>query len=469
MNIYDLDKRGNMPIYEYLYNCIKKDILSGHLEPEQRLLSKRTMSKIYDIAVITVENAYAQLLVEGYIYGKQRSGYYVSDIAARLIDLPAPSVLEDFSSYEATDKPQDSDIIDLSAGALQRDAFPFASWAKLSRKILLDEEKNLLSAPHPQGVYALRRSICNYLSSAKGLYVKPDNIIVGPGSEYLHQIIIQLIGKSCIVATEDPGYKKVSQIYSASGVRCLHIPVDHKGLVVSELSRHPIRLVHTSPAHHFPTGRIMTIDRRYELINWARESDSYIIEDDYDSEFRLSGRPIPTLASLSQSHTIYMNTFTRSMAPAIRIAYIVLPDRLIDIYRQKLSFYSGTVSAFDQYILSAFMDNGYFERHISRMRTFYRKLRNDIIGAFNESGISKYAALEEEHAGLHFILRITSDINDETFIDKLSEYGIALRSIKEYCHYPNDAYNHCFIVNYGTMNIENFKKALNIIKEILDK
>lgn len=470
MNLYDLSQKGNLPVYEYLYKCIRDDILSGELEAGSKLMSKRALASLYDIAIITVENAYAQLLLEGYIYSRERSGYYVSDIVPFVssTDSYSPSLSVNgadnlFHESSAKSSENTTPVIDLSQGSIKREAFPFASWAKLSRRILLDEEQNLLVAPHPQGVYKLRCAIARLLGQTKGLNVNPDNIIVGPGSEYLHQILIQLIGKSRIVAAEDPGYKKVGSIFESNGVKCIYIPVDDKGLNVKKLYDHNIKLVHTSPSHHFPTGCTMPIDRRMELISWASSNDTYIIEDDYDSEFRLSGRPIPTLVSLNADRVVYMNTFTKSMAPSIRIAYAVLPDALMDIYRKKLSFYSGAVSSFDQYTLAAFIDEGYFERHISRMRNYYKKLRDDIISIFNSSELNKVATLKEEHAGLHFILRINLNIDDNQFINRLREKSIALKALSDYCYHKTNRYDHCFIINYGNADKESFRMAVSTI------
>lgn len=458
MNLYDLNKKGTLPVYEYLYRCIRDDILSGRLAAGTKLMSKRALANIYDIAIITVENAYAQLLLEGYIYSRERSGYYVSDIEP-FVSIAKP---QSFSEPE-TNTEDTSPVIHLSSGGIKRESFPFASWAKLSRRILLDEEHNLLTAPHPQGVYELRCAIAEILRQLKGLSVNPDNIIVGPGTEYLHQIFLQLIGRSRIVAIEDPGYKKVGTIFENNGVKCLYMPVDNKGLIVKNLYDHNIKLVHTSPAHHFPTGCIMPIDRRMELISWAASRESYIIEDDYDSEFRLSGRPIPTLVSLNADRVIYMNTFTKSMTPSIRIAYAVLPDELMKVYSEKLSFYSGTVSSFDQYTLAAFIREGYFERHINRMRNYYKKLRTDIVSIFNESKLSKYASLLEAHAGLHFILKINKDIDDNRFTESLLNKGVSLKAISDYCHHTHARYNHCFIINYGNADKASFNIACNEI------
>ncbi len=497
--IYDLEKRGKRPIYEYLYLCIRKDVLSGTLKPGEKLPSKRELARSHDVALITVENAYAQLIIEGYVTAREKSGYYVNPGMAEVQTRPAGAqqeeILRDGARYGETthdgtsrgDATQEGmgreaataslgagaakssgthagrQLVDFTSGELKKDAFPFSVWARLMRRVMNDREEAFLTKPENRGVPELREAIRTYLKKAKGLYVLPEQIIVGPGTEYLHHILLQLLGRSRIVAVEDPGYKKVGQIYEGNGLKCLHVPVDHGGMIVERLKGSNATLVHISPSHHFPTGCVMPIARRRELLSWARESGAYVIEDDYDSEFRFDGRPIPTLVSLDGDRVIYMNTFTKTLAPSIRIAYAVLPVELMERYEKKLSYYSGAVSSFEQYTLAAFIGEGYYERHVARMRNYYRQQRSKILTALAQSPLAKRASVEEHAAGLHFILRINGIKDEEKWLARLEGQGIRLLPVSAFCYERKENYRHRFVIYYSDIDPENLKEAFEIM------
>lgn len=470
MLTYDFNKREKNSLYEYLYKCIKEDILSGRIAPGEKLPSKREMAKNNGISVITVENAYAQLIVEGYIYTEEKKGYYAGEIANQNIEAKARTVDE---NTELNKKSQPKDVekkewlVDFRSNHIMYDNFPFATWAKVMRQTLLDKENSFLTSPSPNGVAELREAIADHLQHFRGMNVNPDNIIVGAGTEYLYSIIVQLLGHNRMIAVEDPGYKKIGKVYESNGVKCLHIKVDREGMNVDDLVGSNARAVHISPSHHFPTGRVMPIARRQQLLKWANENKSYIIEDDYDSEFRFSGKPIPTIAGIDNNRVIYMNTFSKTLAPSIRIAYMVLPDKLMEKYHRKLGFYSGTVSGFEQYTLANFIRRGYFERHINRMRNYYRDYRNRIVGAIKESPIYSKVTIEEENAGLHFILGVKQKIDDEKFVKILKENDINISSVSDYCYNDLKEYRHKFIINYSAVEEDKLRKALEIMDKAL--
>ena len=372
-----------MSLYEYLYNCIKNDILSGKIKAGEKLPSKRTMAKNHSISVITVENAYAQLLVEGYIFSKEKRGYFASEISGQYLNNGGingnkEKIVEtkvSLKSGQIKKKIQDTKkqwLVDFNSNHIMYDSFPFSIWSRIMRQTLLDRENSFLSSPLPNGVVELREAIANHLMEFRGMEVDAENIIIGAGTEYLYSIIVQLLGRDSVIAVEDPGYRKIGKVYESNGVECLHLPIDNSGIQTKALLGKKIDAVHISPSHHFPTGRVMPVSRRQHLIHWAIEKNGFIIEDDYDSEFRFSGRPIPTMVGMDKERVIYMNTFSKTLAPSIRIAYMVLPDSLMEKFHTKLNFYSGTVSSFEQYTLANFIAGGYYERHINRMRNYYR-------------------------------------------------------------------------------------------------
>ena len=463
MLTYDFENKGKTSLYEYLYKCIREDILSGKIQAGEKLPSKREMAKNHNISVITVENAYAQLIVEGYIYAEEKKGYFASEISREyLSDEKKQSLIKPKKEKIAKEW-----LVNFNSNHIMYDNFPFATWSRIMRQTLLDQENSFLSSPTPNGVYELRTAIAEHLAHFRGMNINADNIIVGAGTEYLYSIIVQLLGQNSIIAVEDPGYKKIGKVYESNGVKCLHLKIDHMGINPKDLEGSGAKAVHISPSHHFPTGRVMPVLRRQLLLKWAKENSGFIIEDDYDSEFRFSGKPVPAMMGMDNKRVIYMNTFSKTLAPSIRIAYMVLPDKLMELYHKKLGFYSGTVSSFEQYTLANFISKGYYERHINRMRNYYREYRNKIIGAIKQSDIYSKVTIEEENAGLHFILGIRKDTNDELFKKILRENNINISSVSDYCYNNLEEFKHKFIINYSAVAEDRLKKALNIMNEAL--
>ena len=262
---------------------------------------------------------------------------------------------------------------------------------------------------------------------------------------------------------------KVRQVYESSGMKVLYIPVDGEGLCVDTLEGHQVRAVHVSPSHQFPLGVSMPAVRRHRLLQWAAVRGSYIIEDDYDSELRFSGNPLPSMAGIAPDRVIYLNTFTKTLSPGIRIAYMVLPPQLMAVYKKKLSFYSCTVSATEQYTLASFIREGYYGRHINRMRNFYRKQRAQIFEIVKSASVRQRVTIEEAGAGLHFILHVRTDMPDEDLTGMLLKHGIRIRAVSDYCRYPGEEATHRLIVNYSDIDPELLRKAFDILGEVLEE
>ena len=456
MLTYDFGKREKTSLYEYLYKCIKEDILSGKIKANEKLPSKREMAKNHDISVITVENAYAQLIVEGYIYTKEKKGYFASDIGSQYIE-QKPKV-----KYEKK-KEKKKWLVDFNSNHIMYDSFPFATWSRIMRQTLLDKENSFLSVPEKNGVMELREAIADHLQHFRGMNVNPDNIIVGAGTEYLYSIIVQLLGRDKVIAVEDPGYKKIGNVYESNGVKCLHIKIDQRGIQLNELVESKADAVHISPSHQFPTGRVMPISRRTHLLKWAINNKKYIIEDDYDSEFRLSGKPIPSLQSIDViEKVIYINTFTKSLASTIRISYMILPEKLMTRFYRQLSFYSCTVSNFEQYTLSRFIEEGKFETHVNRLRNHYRKKRDLLMEALKRSRLKDRTTVSGEEAGLHFLMHIKTDLPEEQVIANAREKGIRLVPLSSY-YYGTAKEKNVYVMNYSSIDIE---KADEIMERI---
>ena len=476
MLTYDLDQRGDSSLYEYLYRCIKLDILEGVLAAGSRLPSKRKFAKHHQISLKTVENTYEQLLTEGYIYSEEKRGYYVSpletDTGARQarhqshlpfsvygseVDSPAPE--------PHTAGAKAAFFADFTSNQTAAEKFPYDTWAKLIRGILSEGSCGLLQKVPFEGLYALRTSIAKYLYGFRGMQVSPDQIVIGAGAEYLCGQLIALLGRDRIYALEDPGYRKTAQIYRTNGASYEYIRVDENGLCPNLLRESPASVVHVSPGHHFPTGSIMPIARRQALLDWAEEdAGRYIIEDDYDSEFRFSRRPIPAIQSLRHNHrVIYMNTFSKTLTPAIQIGYMVLPRKLAERYLSAMNSYSCTVSALEQHALAAFMDNGYYERHIHRMKKYYKARRDSMLGVLERSRLYPYVAVDEKDAGSHFLMHLHTTLSDTELKWLARENGVRLDCLSEYYAEDKAQRAHTIIVNYSGLEEADFERALEVL------
>ena len=334
MLTYSFSASEGIPLYIALYRSIRADILAGKLAPDERLPSKRSLAQHMRVSVITVENAYAQLLAEGYIYAVPRRGYFASAVER------APEPPAHRETILPTAPPEIPCFVDFRSNHPDCARFPFSVWSRILRDELSRREMKLLSATPANGALELREAISEYLFQFRGMRVSAEQLVVGAGSEYLYNLIVQLLGRAHVYAVENPGHVKIPRIYEANGLAVRYVDVDERGMSALGLRASGADVAHISPSHHFPTGVVMPIGRRQELLAWASEAEErYIIEDDYDSEFRFSGRPLPTLQSIDAGgRMIYTNTFSKSLAPSIRISYMVLPPALMERFWRTLSF-----------------------------------------------------------------------------------------------------------------------------------
>ena len=455
MLTYSLEQRGNLPLYAYLYVCIRKDILSGVLPPDTRLPSKRALSEHLGVSVVTVETAYQQLEAEGYVYARPRRGVFVSKVERVL---PAPP-----SAPEIPAMPVRHDRLDLTRNRISSNQFPSAAWARLTRQVL--SEGGLLSPVPHQGLPELRQAIAEDLRARKGMAVSADQIIIGAGAEYLYLLLAQLLGRDTVLAVEDPGYPKIRQIYEKWGTPCRPIPLDAQGLPPERLG--DAGAVHLSPSHHYPTGLMTPIARRQALLRWAEQTGSHIIEDDYDSEFRFTGRPLPTLQSIDRTgRVIYMNTFSQTISPSMRLGFMVLPPELLEQYRKELYFYSCTVSALDQHVLARFLKSGDYSRHISRMRKTYRIRRSKVLNAFRNSKFSDRMTIFEQGVGLHFLLHLDTCKSDGELRRHAESLGVRLAFLSEYAAVPKSVYDHTLVVNYAGLDEDALPETMSLLETV---
>lgn len=462
MLTYDMDERGEESLYAYLYNCMRADIENGSIAAGEKLPSKRKLADHLGVSVVTVEGAYRQLIAEGYVESRARRGYFAAHItssntralmnersgAQRGNELTASSGASGAKEPEA---PQPSFAFDLSKSSLPEGLFPLASWSKALRDTLTQEPAAaLVGESDPLGCLALRDETSRYLRETRGLVAPPENIVVGSGAQTLYNLIVQLVGRDGIVGVEDPGYPMLRNVYGANNVHLASIPLDTFGVSMASVRETGVNMLHITPSHQFPTGIVTSVSRRHELLGWATEApDRYIIEDDYDCEFRLAGRPISTLQGIDASErVIYTNTFSKSLGAAFRIAYMVLPDHLARRYRGEMSFYSCTVPAIDQLALARFMHRGEFERHVNRLRTHAREVRDAFLGTLKEELSQECFSASGQDAGLHFVLEF-HDVDERRFVEGLADYSVRMPSLREFSPNKNDVTNRGrYVVRY---------------------
>ena len=454
MLTYELKKSPGVPLYEALYRCIREDILSGVLQPGEKLPSKRALAQNLEVSKITVETAYNQLLSEGYIRAQEKVGYFVEAVERHVhpqtgTKAPQPAAKPEY-------------LLDLTANGTEH--FPFSVWSKLQREVMLDYGEKLLAPLPNQGIPELRQAIADHLAAFRGMHVDPENILIGAGTDFLYNLLIQLLGRDKVYAVEEPGYGKIRKIYAAGGVRCVSASMDSRGVDPESLKEADV--LHFSPSHHFPSGFVTPVSRRRELLNWAKK-EKWIIEDDYDSEFRFDAHPKPAMQALDGAgRVIYMNTFSKSLAPSIRISYMVLPRKLMEEFQRRLGFYSCTVPSFEQYTLARFLDRGYFEKHINRMRKFYKQRRNRVISLLETCAFSHRLTILEQDAGLHFLLKIETAFSDRELTQRLADAGIRVKALSEYFH-DSDEDRHCLVVNYSGLKEEALEQALENINDVM--
>lgn len=487
----NFDERGDRGLCEYLYSSIKNQILQGILRADEKLPSKRSLASHLGISVITVQNAYGQLISEGYIYSIEKKGFFVTDILLGKSDsvfgetgngnlwgqgmsvnsVSPADLVDDSKTLAPVNSIGESDFFtDFRSNSTSYEKFPFSLWAHTMRKVLNSGDEKLLQRVGVKGIYELRRSIADYLREFRNMNVKPEQLVIGAGTESLYSMVVQLLGQGKVYAVENPGYHKVAGVFRMNGAGTKPVMIDSQGINPARLEKIKADVVHVSPAHHFPTGIVMPVRRRQELLAWADGApDRFIIEDDYDSEFRFNGKPLPTLQSADMGgRVIYINSFSKTLAPSFRMSYMVLPENLLPDFDEKFGFYSCPVSAFEQYTLSEFIRDGFYGKHIIRMKNFYRNLRNELIRAMENSRISGKMIIKEEEAGLHFLLSVKSDESSDVIKDKLQKKNINLPLLRDFYYgTPPDDIENIFVINYSGIRKERIAETVKRIEEVL--
>lgn len=390
MLTYSINQRDDKSKYYYLYSAIKSDILSGTLKKNEKLPSKRSLAEHLGVSLITVETAYQMLKDEGYIESRERSGYYVTELKLlgkkvnfeRELELLEHGERKRLLLLKNTQEEQAEGINEMQNTKQEEKAlFPESVYFKTVRSVLSDYGSELLEKSPNEGCTILRNAIAKYLLRYRGIFAQPEQIIIGSGAEHLYSTVVRMFGNDKIYGLEDPSYQQIRMVYEGMGARCEMLQMGKEGILSTELERTGADILHVTPFHSYPSGVTATVRKRQEYLEWAKsgkkmeekdmleKSERIIIEDDFDSEFFMPGKPIDTLYMSDDSQSvIYINTFSKSLSPSIRIGYMILPEKYLDVYREKMGDFSCTVPVLDQYVLAEFMDKGHFEQHLNRVR-----------------------------------------------------------------------------------------------------
>ncbi len=415
---------GDAPLYDQLYRHIAGAVQSGALSPGARLPSKRRMCALAGVSMSTVEAAYSLLAAEGYVLARPRSGYVCAHLLPPAPPAPAPPP-------EPSAPPPSPWAFDCSTSAVDVSAFPFSSWARITKEAVY-ENPGLLQRGHPQGDAPLRSALGSLLAQYRGVRCSPEQVVVGPGADYLLSLLLQLLPEHRAVALEDPGYPAAYAAAALHGRRAVPIPVDGEGMCPDALADSGAGMAYVTPSHQFPLGVSMPAGRRSRLLHWAASApDRWIIEDDYDSEFRWSSRPIPAMQGMDRAgRVVYLGTFSRSIAPAIRAAYLILPPSLLERYRRTFSHGACAVSRFEQESLRRFLAQGLYGRHLRRTGNLYRKKCALFAGALSAIPGASVSGAE---AGLHFLLTLPR-YSEEELTARAAEKSVRVYPLSRYCH-----------------------------------
>lgn len=454
-----------MQIYEY----IKKEIRTGKLRRNERLPSTRSLAEYLQVARSTVDLAYSQLLAEGYIESKPYKGYFVCNME-ELFDLEKQAVMHAVKKTERVSAVQTSvekttTKFDFSPHAISMKEFPFATWKKITKEILIDANSEMFALGDARGDYELRETIGRYLHAARGVNCDPEQIIIGAGNDYLLMLLEKILGANVCVAMENPTYRRAYQVFKSFGYRIDLLPMDENGIQMEALYQSGAKVAYVMPSHQYPTGVVMPIRRRMELLKWAEaEEGRYLIEDDYDSEFRYKGKPVPALQASDQSgKVIYLGTFSKSIAPAIRVGYLVLPKMLLEKYRENCGFYASTVSRIDQRILNEFIKDGYFERYLNKMRKAYKEKHDYLLEQL--TCFERTFDFSGENAGLHILLTAKEEIPAKELITAAEEEGIKIYGVSDsLLGNVNEKYLHTVMLGYGALEKDEIKEGIDKLK-----
>lgn len=454
------DRNLEKPLYEQLYDYIKSSIEHEELKANEKLPSKRKLAAHLKVSVMTIETAYNQLMAEGYITSKPKSGFYVLPYI-RLKSIPIKNQISLIRKPEAK-----TYQYDFKTNQIDEDNFPYEKWGKLEKDILLYDYKAVVNQSDYLGNRSLREGISEILYEYRGIEASPNSIVVGSGSEHLISLLVLLLGRDNVYGVEEPGHLKNYRLYKDYGANAITVGLDDYGLDLSK-AKH-CNIIHVTPSHQFPLGIVTPIARRIELLNWAYNQDNrYIIEDDYDSEFRFSGNPIPALKGMDiHNRVIYMNSFSKSISPSLRVSFMVLPDKLMNRYHKQYAYFSCSVPTITQMVLAQFIKQKAYERHLNRMRNIYKNKRDILLDMLKKAAFGYAMDIIGEEAGLHFLIKMNCKTSLSDLIKLAKQNSVRVYSIDEYCLNPrNNSDDRIIVLGYAHLKTNDFKDIIQRLEK----
>lgn len=476
----DLQGGAKAPLYEKIYEYIKNEIVDGKISKGEKLPSTRLLAKNLSVSRSTVELAYDQLLAEGYIEAEPYRGYFVCDIEA-LYQLEQRNHMkekqqagQDWQPGWKTEIKHGAESskqkeIDFSPYTIDTQNFPYNVWRKLHKNVLLDDREEILLSGDGQGDHELRMAIADYLHQARGVNCLAEQIIIGAGNEYLELLLAQVLGEKKTVLMDDPTYLQAYRTFSNMGYLVKNIPAEQGRMPIEAVRRENADILYVMPSHQFPLGTVMPLKQRLDLLKWASEKEGrYLIEDDHDSEYRYKGKPIPSLQSIDhEEKVIYLGTFSKSIAPSLRISYMVLPQHLLKNYQSYCGFYSTTVSKIQQEVLCGFIRGGYFGRHLNKMRGIYKNKHDFLV-----SELKKRPWVENiagDNAGLHVLVQVDTQMSEEELCERAAEQGIHLMGISEHYIHKPPVSKPVLLLGYGKPDEKRILEGLDRLEHMILK
>ena len=464
-----LDTKSLTPLYQQIEEYLKQEIQEGRLVAGMRLPSSRALSANLLVSRSTIETAYDQLVAEGYIEPVAYKGYYVCEIEG---------IYFQKAEYTKQNNPEKTEIkqrrklqkyrYDFALNGIAPESFPTHTWKQLAKQVLSDSTEEIFAQGNPYGEDSFREAIAEYLYHARGVKCEKSQILVGAGNDYLLMVLATLFECNKKVAMENPTYLSAWYDLKHTGCSVCTVKSDEMGICIEELEKTGADVVYVMPSHQFPMGTVMPLKRRMELLRWADENQTYIIEDDYDSEFRYKGKPIPALQGFDKNErVIYIGTFSKSIAPSIRISYMALPKKLMRYYQSRYPF-AVTISKVDQKIVELFLRNGHYERHLNRMRRLYKSKHDGILRWVKEE-MSEICSCFGEHAGIHLLLRFHNGISEDEAVERAKSAGIRVYGLSEFFVQEKKETEAVVLIGYATLTEEEIKEALQILSRIWKK
>ena len=421
-------KDGGETLYFQIYSQVREEIQQGRMKAGEKLVSKRKLAESLNVSVNTVETAYSQLLSEGFIEARPKSGYYVCQMDS--FDFGKKTLPEPINSV--SDKKNTEIKYNFATDGVDFANFPYNTWRRLMKNCFNEYNPCILRSAPPEGDMETRKAVASHIYRSRGVSCRVEQIIIGAGVDNLLDIISGILGQNCKIAMENPVYFEAYSYLKTLGHEMLSIDVDKDGIQTSKLPDEDGMAVYVTPSHQFPLGITMPAGRRIKLLNWAYSGENrYIIEDDYDSEFRYNSKPIPSVQSIdAKGRVIYLGTFSKTIAPSVRISYMVLPENLLKIYNEKYTKFSSAVSVLEQNILAEFINSGNYERHLNRMRKLYGEKRTLLLNELKEC--EEKLILNGENAGHHMAVRLLNGMSEEEMLDSAEKMGVKVYPISKY-------------------------------------